>query len=228
MQLCYAPPPPALEEEAEESANADEWPVQLFGVHVVDAAADLLLAQMHNSSIQQSQQQQQQGGSGASGGMQGSTPQQQQQGLPFEGGSLQRRSRKHSSSTHHMPGGSTAAVLDLWDEYATRLPRSNKQYRQLMQQQWEQQLQGARAGSIGVLQPDALLLAAAKADQAAYQQGPCRPRGAVLADEGLAGQPWEQSGDSAAQLVQQVLQTVGLDLSVYQQRLQKLQGSVLH
>jgi hypothetical protein len=140
---------------------------QLFGAHAPRQVAQLLSACLQPQSEPQAQ---------TVGGTRDAV---QPQDAP---------SRRRSSS-----GSSSRPQLDLWDEYAAALPRSNKQFRQLMQRQLQ--------GSPGTLATDAGLLVEASAPAA--QTG----------WEGSSGRDGERADASAAdsqRLVSDVLAAAGV------------------
>lgn len=146
---------------------------QLFGAHAPKQVAELLTACLQPPS----------------------EPQAQTLGGPRA--AVQRDAPSSSSSS------SSRSQLDLWDEYAAALPRTNKQFRQLMQRQLQ--------GSPGTLATDAGLLveASAPAGQAGWE-------GSSSSSDG------ERAVASAAtnqQLVFRILEAAGV--------LQRLQGALV-
>lgn len=189
---------PAQEQHAYHAACSS----QLFGANAPRLAADLFL-----SHLQLSQQQQLQQGPQYSVAA-GATPQQPQRHTG--------KSARKSSS--RQPLRQPSAVLDLWDEYAAALPRSNKQFRQLMQRQWDHQLPpGAEAGYVGTLATDAMLGAATGPKQAA--------RGWFGSVGGVdsCSEDAEDAGPAAGQLLHSVLQAAGVELLAFEQQLHQLQ-----
>lgn len=201
LQVCRQP----LQEQSlqfEQHGYQADASSQLFGTHAPNQVADLLMACIQpikqlTSTASQSQLRQQQ----------------QQQ---CTGGSV----RRSSSSRQQC-----SPQLDLWDEYAAALPRSNKQFRQLMQRQWGRQLQGAPDGYVGTLATDAGLLAAAEPGRGSRCSSRKRVNDWVGSNDDEAG--CERADRAAAQLVQQVLQAAGVDLRGLQEQLHQLQGQCL-
>jgi hypothetical protein len=204
LQVCRQP----LHEQStqdEQLGYMADHSSQLFGTHAPSQVADLLMACIQPSKQQTSTTSQ--------------PKQQQQQQQHCTGGSMRRNSSSSSSSSKKQ----CSSQLDLWDEYAAALPRSNKQFRQLMQRQWDKQLQGAPDGYVGTLATDAGLLAAAEAGHSSSS----RKRWDNWADSS-DGEGSDGRDDRAAEkLVQQVLQTAGVDLWGLQEQLQQLQGQCL-
>lgn len=166
---------------------------QLFGVHTPKLAADLLLA----GQLQRCKQQ-----------PPGTAPEQQ---APQHAA----QDSKHTTSSRcgtRQQLRQQPSHLDLWDEYAAALPRSNKQFRRLMQRQWDQQLPGAEAGFMGTLAPQEVLLAAADAGSAADH----RPAGSN-SDRHYQQQA---TGVDSSQLLQRVLETASVNLGEMEEQLQ--------
>jgi hypothetical protein len=182
------------------------YSIRLFGVHTPKLASDLLLGHLQLGETPQVQN-----------SAEAKVVLQQQQ--PADA-SNQTRSSSSSSSGRQRQQRSAAHQLDLWDEYAAALPRSNKQYRQLMKRQWDEQLQGVQAGFVGTVSADAMILAATEAPM------PPGRRGAAWLGVDLAAESSDGRGagpGSSQQVMDQVLQKAALDLWGLQQQLQKLQ-----
>lgn len=177
--------------------------IQLFGVHTPKLASNLLLDHLQLSGTPQIQP-------AAESKVQ---QQQQQPASPSNHTSS-------SSSSRHWQQRSAAHQLDLWDEYAAALPRSNKQYRQLIKRQWAEQLQGVQAGFVGTVSADAMMLAAADAGM-----HPSRRGAAWLGVDEATGSGAGGCGGpgTSQQVVDQLLQKGAIDLWHLQQQLQKLQ-----
>lgn len=113
----------------------------------------------------------------------------------------------HRDAPSSIRSSSSRQQLDLWDEYATALPRSNKQFRQLMQRQLQ--------GSPGTLATDAGLLmeASAPAAQAGWEGS---------SSSSSDGERADKSAATNQQLVSNVLEAAGV-----LQQLQWLQEAVV-
>jgi hypothetical protein len=204
LQVCaqLAKTQPAQDQHAYHTANSS----QLFGANAPKLAAELLLSHLQLSQQQQAQQRQGQHSATAAHPI----PQQPQRRTG--------KSARKSSRQSHVPSG---AVGDLWDEYAAALPRSNKQFRQLMQRQWDQQLPlGIEAGYVGTLATDPMLGAALGPQQAARGWlGSVRGVDSCSEEEEV-GSDVEQAGQL---LLHKVLQAAGVDLLGFEQQLCQLQ-----
>lgn len=148
---------------------------QLFGVHAPKQVAELLAACLQPPS----------------------EPQAQTVGGPRAAVQRDAPSGSRSSS-------SSRPQLDLWDEYAAALPRTNKQFRQLMQRQLQ--------GSPGTLATDAGLLVEASA--------PAAQAGWEGSSSSIDGERACTSAATNQQLVSNILEASGV-----LQQLQQLQGA---
>jgi len=178
LQVCQ---PSAV--NAESSQEPTHPFNQLFGVHTPKLAADLLAGQLRRCKPL------------------GTAPEQQ---LPRHAP----QDTKHTTSSRcgtRPQQRQQSNHLDLWDEYAAALPRSNKQFRRLMQRQWDQQLPGAEAGFMGTLAQQGVLLAAADAGSAADHRA-----AGTYSDRHYQQQ--QATGVDSSQLLQRVLETAAVDL----------------
>ena len=204
LQVCAQPAntQPTQDQHAYHAAYSS----QLFGANAPKLAAELLLSHLQLPQQQQAQQRQGQHSATAAHPI----PQQPQ-----------RRTGKSARKSSRQLRMQSAAVGDLWDEYAAALPRSNKQFRQVMQRQWDQQLPpNLEAGYVGTLATDAMLGAALGPKHVA--------RGWLGSVNGLSScsEEEEDGGDAkpAGQLLlHKVLQAAGVDLLGFEQQLCQLQ-----
>jgi hypothetical protein len=204
LQVCRQPLPDQALQHEQHSYQGDHSS-QLFGAHAPSQVADLIMACIQPSKQQASM---------------ASQPKQQQQRRCTRG-SMRRSTSSTSSSSNKQQ---CSPQLDLWDEYAAALPRSNKQFRQLMQRQWDKQLQGAPNGYVGTLATDAGLLAAA---EAGHSSSSSRKRLNIWAGSSDGERSGLRDDRAAENLVQQVLQAAGVDLRGLQEQLQQLQSQCL-
>lgn len=178
--------------------------LQLFGAHTPRLVADLFTAHLQLSK-QQHLVELRSGQEAAAHAPSAQTPQQQE-----DQGVVSSSSRASSSRQPQQQAKRSSVYVDLWDDYAAALPRSNKQFRQLMQRQWGKQVH--EAGFVGSIAPAAVLLAAAGDSDNDVDDG----------DHAAPEEGDETSPADTNRLLHRVLKTAGLNLLHCEQQLSGL------
>jgi hypothetical protein len=142
-RVLAAPPLPPM--QVCSRAGADAAGTTLFGVHTPRLAAGLLAAQLQQRSGQRPERRVASGSSSSSS-------------HDWSGSSRSSRDHHRHQPHHHHLHEHDSAV----DDYAVALPRTNRQFKQLMQRQ-HNELAAGGAGYLGSMRSRDLLLAAAQA-----------------------------------------------------------------